>query len=64
MENGGEQGVVRGTSNSNPLTPERHEPERFESKRRKNKTGGNQHKKGFAIGHLCFLFCCGAAATD
>jgi len=28
-----------------PLTPEGHEPERFESKLRKNKTGGNQHKK-------------------
>ena len=43
MGDGGEQGDVRETSN--PLTPEGHEPERFESKRRKNKTGGNQHKK-------------------
>jgi hypothetical protein len=53
VRNGGEQGVVRGAGNR--LTPEGHEPERFESKLRKNKTRGNHHKKGLAIGRPSVL---------
>ena len=59
---GGEQAVLIDTGNR--LTPEGHEPERFESEGRKNKTGGNQHKKGACDRPSVLPVCWRAAVTD